>query len=145
MIQGQNGGSIYSLLGRALTRTGQGYTDNAPAFYVNRWESAAQPGAGRVSKAYSTFGRIVNTDWLYSSDYWRIRDITIGYDLGKLIKKNILDGARIYLTAENWFGHDKYYGGANPDASNTDLSGNANYLEAGDYGGLPLAKSLILG
>ena len=145
LVQGQNGGSVYSLLGRAITRTGQGFTDNAPSFYLDRWESATQVGAGRVSKAYSTFGRIVNTDWLYSSDYWRIRDITIGYDLGKVIKKNILEGARVYVTAENWFGHDKYYGGANPDATNTDLSGNANYLAAGDYGGLPLAKSIIVG
>jgi TonB-linked SusC/RagA family outer membrane protein len=145
LIQGQNGGSIYSLLGRAITRTGQGFTDNAPSFYLDRWISAEQPGAGRVSKVYSTFGRIVNTDWLYSSNYMRVRNITLGYDLGTVIKKNIVQGARIYVTAENWFGHDKYYGGANPDATNTDLSGNANYLAAGDYGGLPLAKSLIVG
>jgi len=145
LVQGQNGGSIYSLLGRALTRTGQGFTDNAPSFYLDRWESPTDVGAGRVSKAYSTFGRIVNTDWLYSSDYWRVRDITIGYDLGRLINKNIVQGARIYITAENWFGKDKYYGGANPDATNTDLSGNSSYLAPGDYGGLPLAKSLIVG
>jgi hypothetical protein len=145
LIQGQNGGSIYSLLGRAITRTGQGFTDNAPSFYLDRWISAEQPGAGRVSKVYSTFGRIVNTDWLYSSNYMRVRNITLGYDLGTVIKKNIVQGARVYVTAENWFGHDKYYGGANPDATNTDLSGNANYLAAGDYGGLPLAKSLIVG
>jgi len=145
LVQGQNGGSIYSLLGRAITRTGQGFTDNAPYFYVDRWESPDNPGAGRVSKAYSTFGRIVNTDWLYSSDYIRVRDITLGYNLKNLIKSPLVSGARIYITAENFFGHDKYYGGANPDASNTDLSGNANYLSPGDYGGLPLAKSLIFG
>jgi len=145
LIQGQNGGSIYSLLGRALTRTGQGFTDNAPSFYLDRWESPTQVGAGRVSKVYSTFGRIVNTDWLYSSNYMRVRNITLGYNLGNLINKNILQGARIYVTAENWFGHDKYYGGANPDATNTDLSGNSSYLAPGDYGGLPLAKSLIVG
>ena len=145
LIQGQNGGSIYSLLGRAITRTGQGFTDNAPAFYRDRWISAEQPGAGRVSKAFSTFGRIVNTDWLYSSNYFRVRDITLGYDLGSVLKKNIFQSARIYITAENWFGHDKYYGGANPDATNTDLSGNSSYLAPGDYGGLPLAKSLIVG
>ena len=49
------------------------------------------------------------------------------------------------MTAENWFGKDKYYGGLNPEATNTDLSGNSSFPEAGDYGGLPLAKSLILG
>ncbi len=145
LVQGQNGGSIYSLLGRALTRTGQGFTDNAPYFYTQRWESPDNPGEGRVSKAYSTFGRIVNTDWLYSSDYIRVRDITLGYNLKSIIKSPVISGARIYVTAENFFGHDKYYGGANPDATNTDLSGNANYLSPGDYGGLPIAKSLIFG
>lgn len=145
LIQGQQGGSIYSLLGRALGRTGQGYQDNYLGMARDRWRSAEDPGAGKVGKAYSTFGRIVNTDWLYSSDYWRIRNITLGYDFSKVVKGNFLSNARIYVTAENWFGKDKYYGGLNPEATNTDLSGNTSFPEAGDYGGLPLAKSLILG
>ncbi|WP_345955560.1 TonB-dependent receptor [Mucilaginibacter sp. PAMB04168] len=146
LVQGQNGGSIYSLLGRALTRTGQGFTDNTPAFYENRWRSPSNPGEGRVSKAYSTFGRIANTDWLYSSDYWRVRNITLGYNLNNVIKKaKFISSARIYITAENFFGHDKYYGGLNPEANNTNLSGSDTYPEAGDYGGLPLVKSLVFG
>lgn len=144
LIQGQNGGSVYSLLGRAITRTGQGFTDNAPEFYVNRWKSPDDVGAGRVSKAYSTFGFVANTDWLYSSDYYRIRDITVGYNLKSLIKSKAISSARFYVTAENFFGHDKYYGGLNPDAANTAISSNV-YPEPGDYGGLPLAKSLIFG
>ncbi len=145
LVQGQNGGSIYSLLGRAITRTGQGFTDNAPYFYNDRWKSPSDPGAGRVSKAYSTFGFIANTDWLYSSNYVRVRDITLGYNLKNLVKTPIVQGARIYITAENFFGHDKYYGGLNPEAANTAISSNSNYPEAGDYGGLPLARSLIFG
>jgi TonB-linked SusC/RagA family outer membrane protein len=146
LVQGQRGGSIYSLLGRALGRTGQGVVDNALGFYRDRWRSADDPGAGKVGKAFSTFGQIANTDWLYSSDYIRVRMITLGYDLNRLIKsKNIVQGARVYITAENFFGHDKYKGGLNPEANNTDLSGSDNYLEPGDYGGLPLPKSLILG
>ncbi|MBS1563272.1 MAG: TonB-dependent receptor, partial [Bacteroidetes bacterium] len=145
LVQGQNGGSIYSLLGRAITRTGQGFTDNAPAFYTERWRSPTDQGAGRVSKAYSTFGFVANTDWLYSSDYYRVRNITVGYDLKNLIKLPAIQGARIYVTAENFFGHDKYYGGLNPEAANTTISSNSAYPEAGDYGGLPLAKSLIFG
>lgn len=145
LVQGQNGGSIYSLLGRALSRTGQGFTDNYLGYGRDRWRSAENPGDGRVGKAYSTFGRIKNTDWLYSSDYWRVRNITLGYDLGKLMNSKIITGARIYVTAENWFGKDKYDGGLNPEATNTDVSGSSAYPEAGDYGGLPLAKSLIFG
>ena len=145
LVQGQSGGSIYSLLGRAITRTGQGFTDNAPAFYANRWRSPDNQGDGRVSKAYSTFGFVANTDWLYSSDYVRVRNITLGYDLKSVFKTKVLGAARIYVTAENFFGHDKYYGGFNPEAQNTAISSDTNYPEAGDYGGLPLAKSLIFG
>lgn len=145
LVQGQNGGSIYSLLGRAITRTGQGFTDNTPAFYANRWRSPDNQGDGRVSKAYSTFGFVANTDWLYSSNYVRVRNITLGYDLKSIFKTKALGAARIYVTAENFFGHDKYYGGFNPEAQNTAISSDSNYPEAGDYGGLPLAKSLIFG
>jgi TonB-linked SusC/RagA family outer membrane protein len=146
LVQGQRGGSIYSLLGRALGRTGQGTVDNALGFFRDRWRSPDNPGAGKVGKAYSTFGQIANTDWLYSSDYIRVRMISLGYDLNRVIKsKKILNSARVYITAENFFGHDKYKGGMNPEANNTDLSGNNQFPEPGDYGGLPLPKSLILG
>jgi len=145
LVQGQQGGNIYSLLGRAITRTGQGFTDNAPEFYTHRWESPSNPGAGRVSKAYSTFGFVANTDWLYWSDYIRVRNITLGYNLRRVIKISTIQSMRIYATAENFFGYDKYKGGLNPEAANTTLSTNSAYPEAGDYGGLPLAKSLIVG
>ncbi len=145
LVQGQSGGSIYSLLGRAITRTGQGFTDNAPESYTQRWESPTNQGAGRFSKAYSTFGFVANTDWLYSSDYIRVRDITVGYNLKDIIKTSAVQGARLYLTLENFFGHDKYYNGLNPEAANTTVSSNSAYPEAGDYGGLPLAKSLVIG
>ncbi|AXY75943.1 TonB-dependent receptor [Paraflavitalea soli] len=146
LVQGQWGGSIYSLLGRALGRTGQGFTDNALGTFRDRWRSPSDPGAGQIGKAYSTFGRIINTDWLYPSDYVRVRNITLGYDAGRLIKaKHVLQAARIYITAENFFGHDRYKGGFNPEATNTDLSGSTAFPEAGDYGGLPLPRSLIIG
>ncbi|WP_324677470.1 TonB-dependent receptor [Hymenobacter sp. GOD-10R] len=144
LVQGQNGGSIYSLFGRAVDRTGTGQVDNVLGLYRDRWRSPENPGAGLRGKAYSTFGRIKNTDWLYSSDYWRVRNITLGYDLGLVIKKSIAQGARIYVTAENFFGHDKYTGGFNPEAVNTG-GGDNNFPVGVDYGGLPLAKSLILG
>jgi hypothetical protein len=42
--------------------------DNALASYANRWRSPADDGKpGLTQKAASTFGRIKNTDWMYSS------------------------------------------------------------------------------
>ena len=148
LIQGQSGGSVYSELGRAISRTAQGRSDNHLEIFDNRWTSEATPGDGRFGKTFSTFNSPITayTDWLYSSNYIRVRDITVGYNLKELFKKTpVIQAARVYFTLENFFGHDKYYGGLNPDAANTTVSSNSSYAEAGDYGGLPLAKSLIFG
>ena len=143
LVQGQNGGSIYSTLGRAIDRTSVGYKENALGHVRDRWFSPEDPGNGVKGKATGSFGFIRNTDWLYSSDYFRVRTITLGYDLGRVISKKMAQGARVYVTAENFFGRDKYYGGLNPDAVNTSNTGS--FVSGSDYGGLPLAKSLILG
>jgi hypothetical protein len=147
LIQGQSGGSIYSQLGRAITRPGQGKSDNHPASFVDRWKSPTDQGEGRFGKAYSNYNNPITsaTDWLYSSDYIRVRNITLGYNLKGLLKTPVVQGARIYVTLENFFGHDKYYNGLNPEAANTAVSSNGAYPEAGDYGGLPLSKSFIVG
>ena len=143
LVQGQYGGSIYSTLGRAIDRTSVGYKENALGRVRDRWISAENPGDGIKGKATGTFGFIRNTDWLYSSNYYRVRTITLGYDLGLVIKKSIAQGARVYVTAENFFGGDNYYGGLNPDALNTGNTGS--FVSGSDYGGLPLAKALVLG
>jgi len=143
LVQGQNGGNVYSTLGRAIDRTSVPYKENALGRVRDRWMSAEDPGNGVKGKATGSFGFIRNTDWLYSSDYYRVRTITLGYDLGRIIAKRVAQGARVYVTAENFFGHDNYYGGLNPDAVNTSNTGN--FVSGSDYGGLPLAKSLVLG
>lgn len=145
LVQGQWGGSIYSLLGRAINRTSMGYKENVLGRNRDRWRSPEQPGDGMTGKAGGNFGFVKNTDWLYSSDYVRVRNITLGYNLGSIIRGKRISGARIYVTAENFFGHDKYDGGFNPEANNTNLGKEDAYPEAGDYGGLPLPKSLIFG
>ncbi|QDH78934.1 TonB-dependent receptor [Echinicola soli] len=137
LVQGQWGGLIYSTFGRAMDRPGMGYVENTLGRHRNRWRSPENPGDGETGKAVSSFGRIKNTDWLYPSDYWRIRNITLGYDLGRIIaNEKLLSGARVYMTAENFFGGDKYTGGFNPEAVNSD---------GDDYGAFPLSKSIVFG
>jgi TonB-linked SusC/RagA family outer membrane protein len=147
LVQGQHGGSIYSQLGRALTRPGQGRADNHPATFEQRWKSPTDQGEGRFGKSYSTYNNPITaaTDWLYSSDYIRLRNLTLGYNLKNVLRQNVFQGARIYLTLENFWGDDKYYNGLNPEAANTAVSTNSAYPEAGDYGAMPLPKSLIVG
>lgn len=142
LIQGQWGGVIYSTFGRGMYRTGMGAVENTLGITRDRvrWEEGKvyteADLEGKTRKSPSVFGRIKNTDWLYPNDYWRIRNITLGYDLGRHIRSSVISGARIYVTAENWFGGDKYDGGFNPEAVNN--SGD-------DYGAFPLSKSMVFG
>lgn len=134
LVQGQNGGKIYSLLGRAINLVGASMGGNVLDVDVAT--------RGNYKTSYSA---PVNTDWLYSSDYISIRSMTLGYDLSKVVNNKFIKGARVYVSAENFFYWDKYDGGFNPEATNANLSSDANYPMPGDYGGLPIAKSLVFG
>ena len=136
LVQGQWGGKIYSTFGRGLDRTGMGIVENTLGLHRDRWRSPQDPGAGERGKAYSSFGRIKNTDWLYPSDYWRVRNTTLGYDLGSVVNIGGISNMRIFSNIENYFGGDKYTGGYNPEAVNN--SGD-------DYGAFPLSKSIVFG
>jgi hypothetical protein len=116
LVQGQNGGYVYGLIGRALDRTGMAYTENTlnndPAVRGN-WKTG--------------FGYVANTDWLYKSDYVSIRNITLGYNLSKALKSfSRIDNARLYVSGENWFYWDKYKVGFNPEAVVLGLNINFN-------------------
>jgi len=136
LFQGQHGGTLYSIFGRAVNRTGTGIADNVLETWDRRWRSPSDPGDGLVGKTTGSFGRIKNTDWMYPNDYWRLRNVTLGYNLGGLFNTRFISGLRIYGTMENWFGHDKYVGGFNPESVNTNGE---------DYGAAPLTKSIIFG
>jgi hypothetical protein len=114
-----------------------GYNENRLGLWTDRWRSAEDPGAGLRGKPYGfPSGRIKNTDWMYSSDYLRVRNITLGYDLGRVVKVKSISGLRLYMTMENYFGFNKYDGGWNPEAVN---------YNGDDYGAAPIPKSIIFG
>lgn len=135
LVQGQNGGTVYGLTGRAIDRTGMGSVENS----LN--VDPAVRGNWRTS-----FGYQANSDWLYKSDYVSIRSISIGYNLRQALKGiTRIDNARLYVTGENWFYWNKYKVGFNPEAVNTSASSNSDFSVPVDYGGAPLAKSLVIG
>ena len=144
LVQGQNGGSVYSLIGRAIDGTSMGYNANVLGLQRDRWRSPENPGAGERGQARANFSPLLSSSWLYSSDYYRVRNITIGYNLGNVISKRVAQGARVYASLENFFGHDTYRGGYNVEAANSSNS-SEGFSVSTDYGGLPLTKSVTLG
>ena len=129
----QTGGSIYSMIGRSIDRPTMGYLYNKLAIWKDRWQSVDKPGNGWVPNMNASTGGFYDTRWLYSSDYLRIKNITLGYDAPKI---KGFQSLRLYISLENAYIWDKYTGGLSPEALNN---------EGGDYGGYPQAKVLTFG
>lgn len=146
LVYGQHGGSILSYLGRAIDVPGS-TTANILGTWRDRWTPQNQnynAPRGKYGATYTV--PYVTSDWIYSTDFIRVQNITLGYNLKKLLKSSsAISSARIFVSLENYFGHDSYKGGANPEAQNTNNSGNGSYGVAGDYGAMPLSKTASFG
>jgi TonB-linked SusC/RagA family outer membrane protein len=136
LVNAQTGGSIYSMIGRSIDRPGMGYLYNHLAVWNNRWRSADNPGDGMTPSINATTGAYYDTRWLYSSDYLRIKNITLGYNLPSA---RFYNRARVYATVENAYLFTHYAGGYSPEAV------NSTGLGAYDYGGYPPARVYSLG
>jgi TonB-linked SusC/RagA family outer membrane protein len=144
-VYGQHGGSILSYFGRAIDFSGS-TTANVLGVWRDRWTPANQNYNAPRGKFGSTYTvPYVTSDWVYSTDFWRIQNITLGYNLKGLIKTKAISAARASISLQNWFSGDKYKGGVNPEAQNTNTSGNSSYALPGDYGAMPLSKTVALG
>ena len=143
-VYGQHGGAIMSYLARAVDNPGNG-TATTIGVWRNRYSYYHQnlhSPRGSIGYAYAI--PYTTSDWVYSTDFLRIQNITLGYNLKSVIKTNVIANARVYVSLLNWFGWDKYKGGVNPEAENTNLT-NSTYPLPGDYGAMPLNKSAIIG
>ena len=124
----QTGGHVYSMIGRSIDRPGMGYLYNKLSTWKDRWQSVEKPGNGWVPSINATTGSFYDTRWLYSSNYLRLKNITLGYNLPKV---KGFDKIRLYMSLENAYIWHKYKGGLSPEAVND---------EGGDYGGYPQAR-----
>ena len=123
----QFGGMLYSMSpGRYMDNPGMAISQNVFSWWKNMWRSEEEPGDGKTPALSSTTGELRDTRWLYSSDYFRIKNITLGYKLP--LNRKIIRNARVYFTVENVWMWDKYDGGYSPENK-----GNNAYPQARTY------------
>jgi len=136
LLQGAGGNKIYSILGRAIDRPGMGAEGNKLGRWRNRWRSPENPGDGKTPRIDGTTGSLYDSRWLYDATYVRLKNVTISYTLPahKLISG--LSNVRIYVSGENLYLYDHYYGGYSPEAESN---------EGGDYGTYPVARTITVG
>lgn len=136
-FQGQKGGYSYALLGRAIDRTGMGTTTNVMGNWANRWRSDENPGDGKTPRLDGTTGSLLDTRWLYDATYIQLKNVTLGYNFPKdLVNRLKISSLRVYVSLENVWRKDHYYGGYNPESVQSDGT---------DYGAYPNAKVYMMG
>jgi len=136
-FQGQKGGYSYALLGRAIDRTSMGTTNNVMGNWANRWRSDENPGDGKTPRLDGTTGSLLDTRWLYDATYIQLKNVTLGYNFPQeLVEKLKISNLRVYVSLENVWRKDHYYGGYNPESVQSDGT---------DYGAYPNAKVYMMG
>ncbi|MGZ3848276.1 MAG: SusC/RagA family TonB-linked outer membrane protein [Flavisolibacter sp.] len=117
---------------------------NSMVEQTGRWRSPDQPGDGfhfRATRNPTGWQRDPSSAWVTDGSFLRLRNITLGYDLGALRFRTVrISSARIYLTGQNLLTWTKYPG-FDPETS----SEGDGLARGGDYMGYPAARSLILG
>ncbi|MGV3557919.1 SusC/RagA family TonB-linked outer membrane protein [Larkinella arboricola] len=142
VVQGVQGSSILNL-SRRFYENLEGNA-NSLTTALNRWRSPEQPGDGTTPRANTrTTGNnnAISSRWVESGSYFRIRNITIGYNLPKtLIQRVKLQTIRLYGGVQNVLTVSKYLG------YNPEVSGYEGPLTGGvDYGSYPLARTYTIG
>ena len=108
--------------------TGEGSTNTFPRF--------TNPGHSNV-RCNKYQGGI----WVFDADYFKIRNITFGYDLKRAIKKLPFSSLRFYFSGQNLFTITKY-DGMDPEVG---YGGGVNWTSGIDIGSYPSPKTFIFG
>ncbi len=135
LLQGQQGGTVYGLLGRAIDNPTGAVLHNRPAHWKNRWRSETDTGDGVTPRIDGTTAGLYDSRWLYDATYWKVKNVTLTAKLPDHFIKGITN-SKIYFSADNLFMQDEYAIGFSPEAVNTN---------GGDYGGYPLSSVFTMG
>lgn len=133
------------LINESQGGAGRSHVGNVLGYWRDRYVSAEDPGNGTIPRAAVTANLTTPSDfWMFNASFWRVRNITLGYTVPSLMLDRIgggLSSARIYLSAENVFTKDDYFG--TPQTGTRNNSVLTPGIDATNT--YPLAKSLVLG
>lgn len=140
LITAQTGGKIYGALGRAFDRQGMGTSVNVLRKWKNMWFSESDPGDGHTPCAWvSGINEEYDNRWLYSSDFIKLKNITLSYNW-RMPKKAFISNVRLSASVENVFMIDSYDGGYSPESNNS-----SSRISSYDYGAYPMARIFNFG
>ena len=84
----------------------------------------------------------VSTRYMQDADYFKIQNITLGYDFTKLVKSLPFQQMRLYVQAQNLYTFTGYTG-VDPEIGSS--GGKAGWARGVDVGLYPTARTFIVG
>lgn len=147
-INGAGGHKTYFATGRYYDQININNIKSYTANWNNRWRSPENPGDGRTPSSLSTAtsnGDIPSTRRLYDANWWRVKNVTLGYTFPKTVTDKLnISGLRIYATGDNLFLGTEYPG-FNPEGVNLNNSESVTFAAGWDYGVYPLTRRVVFG
>ena len=133
------------------------FSDNMLSEMLDYWTptntDAANPRP-HLATEISSWNTQRSSRFLEDADYFRISDITLGFDIKSLENLNLgfIDGARIYVQGRNLFTFTPY-SGVDPEVqyinqssdNNQNTSDGSKITSGVDYNGIPNIKSINVG
>ncbi|MCB0650259.1 MAG: TonB-dependent receptor [Saprospiraceae bacterium] len=149
MGQGIKGNDVYFLYGNfAYEVPSRGF--NSYKEILDRWTPEhTNTDIPKVSIDDRNGNRRISTRWLEDGSYFRIRNISLGYNFKDLFKTDAIGSFRVYLTVQNAFTFTKYPGLDPEIQANTNDTQGINIssdLAVGiDWGTVPAPRTIIAG
>ncbi len=150
LISGAGGNKIYNAAGREPGNANAlGRRQNKYGYFRDRWTptntDAKYPRVSGGAFAFSDGNARRTTLNLFDGDFWRVKNLTLGYNIDGGIFGNVFNNARIYLSGENLFLSDKYDVGFNPEAFDSNSATTATRGAGVDYASFPNATTYSIG
>ena len=138
--------SGYGAFGQQIVASYSAFTENQTANFtsdmLDRW-----CGEG-TSNTLPRLGYGFNRNWGRVSDllvqdgsYFRLSNITLGYDFKQFIRNDVISRCRLYVAARNLATLTKYRG-ADPELN---YSAGESWMQGIDLGSYPTAKTFLVG
>ena len=114
------------------------YSNNA----FDRWHGEGTSNSRPRLAVGTTNDQWVSTLYMEDADYFRIQNITLGYDLSKLWKSGPFSQLRLYVQAQNLYTFTGY-SGVDPEIGSS--GGKDSWARGIDVGLYPQARTFIVG
>jgi len=140
----------YGAFGHQIAKSYRSFAGNQFENYTTevfeRWHGEGTSNKWpRLTAGSHTNYQYVSDIWIENADYFRLQNVTLGYDLKRVLPKLPLGQARIYVTAQNLFTITGY-SGMDPEVGyGGDNDGDGSWASGIDIGFYPSPRTYLVG